>query len=551
MGSLSSRVKIAAPAFAVAVVLFAASGRAQTTAAPTALAPPKPKTRTKAIRPATPPSPVKPVVPATTAAAGVTVTVAAEAVPPPAPPPPPPPAWTGPASTSFAGTQILPGAGAEDTPKSAADVAPFPIPQSPDIERRVEALEARLDAANARLRDYDGELRWMRMFKLSGYVQTQLLWQWYNAAASPNLVNGALPSGVTANDVTAQPVPAFNGVSSTTNGDYFRLRRARLKTEFMPADFARFVFEIDPTPAGGQTSGLGTIAREIEAEGIARWTDHVVTEFGAGIFKIPFGFEVLQNDADRPFIERSWGERNMTPGEFDTGARAYTTAFDGILKAQVAIINGNMEGEKTFSALPDLNQGKDLVGRVNYDFGPLDVGISGYYGGGQLVNASALLFKQYPRGAGNVEFAGHRVFARVLGETRVFAEGTLATNMDRGVYYAPGIGLPALPAVVTNGMGASIIPGVTSLHEASGWGRVEQDFTTWFTLGLRFDYYTPDTSQSNNGRATYGAVAAVHFTKWLQYMIEYDHSVDNVHAAGGKPPDKLFDVLSNVLQVRF
>jgi hypothetical protein len=431
------------------------------------------------------------------------------------------------------------------------DVAAVPVPQSPDLERRVAALEARLDAANAMLRNDEGELTWLRMFKLSGYVQAQLLWQWYNDAASPNLVNGALPSGVSANDVTAQAVPAFNGVSSTTNGDYFRLRRARLKTEFMPADFARFVFEIDPTPAGGQTTGLGTIAREIEAEGIAHWTDHVVTEFGAGIFKIPFGFEVLQSDPDRPFIERSWGERNMTPGEFDTGARAYTTAFDGKLNAQVAVINGNMEGEKTFSALPDLNQGKDLVGRVNYDFGAFDVGLSGYYGQGQLVDAAALRFKQYPRGAGNVEAALHHVFAPMLGETRVFAEGTLATNMDRGVNYAPGIGLPALPAITMNGMGGDVFPAVQNLHEASAWCRVEQDFTRWFTLGLRFDYYTPDTARSNNGRATYAGVAAVHFTRWLQYMVEYDHSVDNVHAIGSKPPEKFYDVLSNVLQVRF
>jgi hypothetical protein len=122
--------------------------------------------------------------------------------------------------------------------------------------------------------------------------------------------------------------------------------------------------------------------------------------------------------------------------------------------------------------------------------------------------------------------------------------------MDRGVNYSPGIGLPALPALVIDGEGARI-PDVRNLHEGSVWGRVEQDLTRWFTLGLRFDYYTPDMSQSNNGRATYAAVAAVHFTRWLQYMVEYNHSVDNVHSAGGKPPNKVFDVLSNVLQVRF
>ena len=64
------------------------------------------------------------------------------------------------------------------------------------------------------------------------------------------------------------------------------------------------VFEIDPIPAGGPDNGTGTIARNVEAQGIARWADDVTTTFGMGIFKIPFGYEVLQSDADRPFIAR-------------------------------------------------------------------------------------------------------------------------------------------------------------------------------------------------------------------------------------------------------
>jgi hypothetical protein len=388
------------------------------------------------------------------------------------------------------------------------------------------------------------------MFKVSGYIQGQLLWNWYNATASPNAANGVLPPGIGPNDVTA--TPATSSVP-TTNQDYFRLRRARVKLEVEPVDFARFVFEIDPTPAGGTVGGTGTIAREIEAIGIARWTHHIRTEFGVGIFKIPFGFEVQQNDADRPFIERSWGERNMTPGEFDTGARAYTTFFDDKLIFQAAVVNGNLEGEKDFSLLPDLNHGKDLVGRLNYNFGPADVGVSGYYGQGQLVSATMLEFKQYPRGAGNLEFALHHTFAKVLGETKFFTEGTIATNMDRGVNYAPGIGLPALPANVADD--------VTALHEVNLWGRVEQDFTRWFTLGLRYDYYNPnDTvcgpansqcSSIKSARSTFAVVGSVHFTRWLQYMLEYDHAIDNVHPLGTPGPSKLIDTLSNVLQVRF
>ena len=126
----------------------------------------------------------------------------------------------------------------------------------------------------------------------------------------------------------------------------------------------------------------GTIAREVEAEGIAHWSKEWVTEWGMGIFKLPFGYEVLQSDAYRPFIERSWGEQNMTPGEFDTGARMYTSwktdaqSFD----LQLAVVNGQTEGEPTFSLDPDLNKAKDFVGRHRYRNSGFDVGVSGYAG---------------------------------------------------------------------------------------------------------------------------------------------------------------------------
>lgn len=571
MGSKSFRTAKVLSALALAFIVHAPPVSAQSPApssnasapTPAPAISPKPKAKPKAkTKPGAAASPsLSTSAAASTDAVAMPVAAAAPALPlqvaqvtptpPPPPPPPPPPSWN--ESTSLTGTQLVPistGAPAAVAVPATAAVAP----PSTDLERRVEALETRLDAANSLLKDYEGELRWLRMLKISGYLQPQLLLQFYNASGSPNVTSsGTLPLRIGANDTTTMPVTALNNVESTTNGDYFRFRRARLRVEFQPVDSARFVFEIDPTPTGGPTPGSGTIARTIEAQGIAHWTSHITTEFAMGIFKIPFGYEILQNDADRPFIERSWGERNMTPGEFDTGARAYTTFFDGALTFQAAVINGNMEGEKTFTILPDLNKGKDVLGRVNYDFGSFDVGASGYYGQGELVSETLLAFKQYPRGAGNLEARLHRTFFKELGETKVYLEGTVATNMDRGVYYESGIGLPALPVQV-------VTQNVADLHELSVWARAEQDFTRWFTLGLRFDYYNPnDTvcgmvntcSSLKSARATYAAVGAVHFTRWLQFMLEYDHSIDNVHAVTSPAPSKLIDMVSSVLQVRF
>jgi hypothetical protein len=424
-----------------------------------------------------------------------------------------------------------------------------------DQERRLAELELRLRQEEERNRreheDRDKWWGWTKYVHISGYLQPQLLWQWYdNAAASPN------PAGQDPNAVVAKQDNIFNtcppggpcgtatGVPGlTTNGDYFRLRRARLKLELEANEWSRFVMEIDPTLAGGPDNGTGTIARNVESQAIVRWSDDVMTTFGVGIFKIPFGWEVLQSDADRPFIERSWWEQNITPGEFDTGAKAYTIALQGHLVFQVAVINGNIQGERTFSLLPDLNKGKDIVGRVNYNVGPFDVGASGYYGQGQIVSLGNLAFKQFPRYAWNLEAALHHRFLE-LGETRVLAEFDRGQNMDRATKYPAAIALPGLPSDVVNGS-------VVSKDELGYWARIEQDITPWATLAIRYDYYSPDSAQGTNGRDTEGFVGVAHFTKQLQLMAEYDHYTDTVHAPGAAIPYRQGNMFSSVLQVRY
>jgi hypothetical protein len=441
-------------------------------------------------------------------------------------------------TSTSGGEALLP----ESAPPASSQ-APEPVPatMSPQeragLEERLRSLEARIRAdENALLTN--PELAWLRRFHLSGFVQPQLLIQSYNTAASPNLVNGSLPPGIGANDTIARS----NGTS--TNGDYFRLRRARLRTEFMPTDGTRLVFEIDPTPPAGVVgSPTTTILRTVEAQGIARWNEHLTTEFAAGIFKLPFGFEVQQEDADRPFIERSWGEQNLMPGEFDTGARAYTRWADQgqSFVAQVAVVNGQTEGQPNFTVDPDLNRQKDLVGRMSFALVDwLDFGGSGYFGYGQAINPSELRFKQFVRWAANGEIGIHAVSPE-LGATKMYAELTFAQNLDRGLYYS--FALPAIPANI----GAP----VASLNERNLWARIEQDLTHWVTLGVRWDEYTPDTSQSNDARDTFGVVGVVHYNSWLQTMLEYDHAVDHVHAPGTAAADKQIETGSGVLQARF
>ena len=502
------------------------------------------------------------------AAAGVSLAASAQPVPPPPPPrlpasavpaspappdlpPPPPPAW-GPGGTA-------PGAGAPDP--NAPPVPPGSAPaasasgdaaQIAALEQRVAAMEARLAVARRELFERERQrlhredierLHWLRHFKVSGYLQPQLVWNWFSDSASPNVnAAGQLPAGINADSVTA-----VNGSNpaTTTNTSFFRLRRARLKVEFAPSDSAKFVFEIDPVPSGGPSGGIGTIARNVEAVGVVHWPGgfDMLTEFGVGIFKIPFGYEILQSDADRVFIERSWGEQNMFPGEFDTGARAYTSLLDRKLNVQLAVINGQILGEKTFALLPDLNKGKDIVGRASYNLGIATIGVSGYYGQGQLVDSTLLRFKNFQRYAFNAELMVKHRFLPSIGETRLLAEVTRGQNMDRGTKYG-GTAIPTFPADVQNGS-------VADLDELAYWLRIEQDLGHRFTLAARYDYYSPNSAQGNNGRDTFAVVGVVHFTRALQLMLEYNHATDNVHKPGGQAPSKWIDTVSSVMQVRF
>jgi hypothetical protein len=133
------------------------------------------------------------------------------------------------------------------------------------------------------------------------------------------------------------------------------------------------------------------------------------------------------------------------------------------------------------------------------------------------------------------------VFSPRLGQTKAFAELTYGQNMDRGtlISYA----LPTIPTDITQD--------VVNKHEVGGFVRVEQDATKWLTMGVRYDYYTPDTSIGDNQRHTFSGVAAVHFVKQLQLMLEYDSALDRIHPTSAATwRTKTINTLSLVLQGR-
>lgn len=402
-------------------------------------------------------------------------------------------------------------------------------------DARIRALEQRITDDEERMRKLEKRSKLFEHLRFESFIQPQLLVQTFNSAASPNLQpNGTLPSGITANQTIAKPD------GTTTNGTFFRVRRARLRT-FYETDVMRLFLQIDALPAGGIGPGVGTILRNAEATGIVHWTRDVRTEFTAGLFFTPFRAELLEPSLKRPFIERTWFIQNAFPTERDYGAHIKTIALDDHLDVDLAVVNGQRLGERTFVALPDLNRSKDFLGRAGYKLGFVRLGASGYLGRGQVVDPQALRFKQYDRRAVNFEAAAaHRVLGSV-GESRLSAELTLGRNMDSGVIYA--FAVPRIPNDITKD--------VANIDERAVYVRFEQDVTRHATLGYRYDMYSPDTAIKNNARDTHAFLAVWKISPNLRLMSELGWAIDNVHPRNSPPPSKHIVYFSNVLQAMF
>jgi hypothetical protein len=438
---------------------------------------------------------------------------------------PPPPPWNEPLSLS--GNEVV-------VPTSR------PVTASPASSDRLRDLERRIAELEHERSKPSSVPQWVEWLHPSVLLQPQVIWNFYNAAASPNAVNGLLPPGVGSNDVTA------TSSGNTTNPDFFRLRRARLKLDFIPSEYARFVVEIEPVPKDPTIPGSGTIARQIETIARLPLSKKIALELGGGSFEVPFGGEWREAHGDRPFIERSYFQQNVFPGDFDLGFHALLAAGRRF-EAELATVNGQTFGELDHGGSLDLNRAKDAVGTVRFMFPGIEIGASGYAGVGQLVSAANLTFKQYTRAAVDADLYVHT--RTPFGLTRAFAEFFVGSNMDRGVL-APG-NLPVIPSDLSQNVADRVEIGVLA--------RIDQDLGRFLTLGVRYDYYNADINLDNDARHTISGVVALRlipelqgrgFGPRVQVMLEYDHAIDTIRASGPVPDTKEIDTLSFVLQGR-
>jgi hypothetical protein len=433
-------------------------------------------------------------------------------------------------------------AGAQDAavaPPSAADVAALRA----EVVKQAEAIEELRHKASGSVLATEGTT-----LRLSGYAQVD--WVIDNQASQDEVDHS-----------TNLPL----------NQDRFTLRRGHVRLD-AEHGLASAVLEVDANTVTGPQ------VRPIDAELKVTWPgrghpDAPSIEASLGLMKIPFGFEVPEQDQVRPFLERAAVLRALFPGEFDLGARLSLSYRS--FEWAIALMNGNPIGDKVFPALAPVGT-KELVGRLGTHVEVvsgvrLELGVSADTGLGfhegtpttkdQLVwrdeNGDGLVepteiqvipgsastpsqqFRRFAIGA------DARVIVRVprLGELAVRAEIARGQNLDRGIEYADPVGAGH------------------DLRELGGYVGFTQEITPWAMVGVRYDRYNPDEDASEQLAAnlvpidrTYTTLALMAMLRFesARLVVEYDKN-DNAlgRDATGAPTTLKDDALTLRGQVRF
>jgi len=348
----------------------------------------------------------------------------------------------------------------------------------------VDALNAQLEASKSQAAQAPPEVLTARLgVSLTGYLQAD--WIVHNQSSQDQLN----PSGVPVN---------LNEVF---------IRRARLRAAIDRWWVAGLV-EFDGNTVNGPQ------ARIIGAEASLKFPPErgdpmPLVMATIGLFKIPFGFEVVQSDRERLFLERSTTEHGLFPGEYDAGIR-----LQGgwrFVRYVVAVMDGEPIGERTFP-LRDPNNAKDVVGRVGIDT-PIAPGVwvaggfSGLSGTGFHAGTPATkptVVWNDANGNGTVQSGEITV---VPGSAAVASQ-----NFSRFGYGADlrlGVNVPSLGATVlwselywAKNLDRGVLPA-----DPVAFGRDYREFGVYFALtqelgqhaqvGVRYDFYNPDADSVN------------------------------------------------------
>jgi hypothetical protein len=327
------------------------------------------------------------------------------------------------------------------------------------------------------------------------------------------------------------------------NDERFLIRRARLRTT-LDKTYVAGALEFDGNTVNGSTARIVGAEASVKLPG-EEGAPLPLLMATIGLFKIPFGYELLQSDRDRLFMERSTAEQALFPGEYDVGARL--SGGWRFVRYMVALQNGDPLGEKAFPGR-DPNSAKDFSGRIGVDTPVTDTisiaaGFSGLEGKGfhrgnpatkptiqwsdrnedgafqtnELVTSPGLAatpsanFTRFAYGA-DLELS---VGIPGLGKAQAYGEFYMAKNLDRNKVIADPLG-----------------PVGRDYRELGWYVAGLLDLGELVTVGARWDTYNPDMDSTDPVRvlvptdlsfSTLALAAEVHNANG-RLVLEYDHN---------------------------
>lgn len=356
------------------------------------------------------------------------------------------------------------------------------------------------------------------------------------------------------------------------NQDRFLVRRGRLRVE-RGFQYGHTLLEVDANTVRGPFLSL----RRAEATVFYPHTDPTRPAWVAlnvGVQEIPFGFELRQGAQDRVFMERSVGSLAFFRGEPDTGARLNTAA--GPLRLAVAVQNGVPLDDRPGAITVPYQKKKTLVGRFGAETAPGGAveaagGVSFLQGQGlrpgeppskaellwRDLNQDGLVTLNELTAAPGVAVTPSETFDRwalnadaqfgfrtPLGWTRLQAEGTLASNLDRGLYIADPIAAGY------------------DLREVSWVVALIQDIGSHGILAFRADRYDPNTDFFETRRGlflpedlsilTLSPAVGARLDGVGRIIAQYDYVVDQLgRDLNANPIDLPNDLVTVRLQMEF
>jgi hypothetical protein len=342
--------------------------------------------------------------------------------------------------------------------------------QQEEPKKTPEEVAAQVDAQGEALTETRNVVEILNRLKITGYVQAQFV-----------------------DDERSRDELAGGG---TRNFDQFSIRRGRVKFTYQATPTSKFVLQPDVTSSG-------VTLKDGYVELTEPWTPwkHTLT---AGQFNWPFGFEIMYSSSTREVPERSRVVRTLFPGERDRGIMLSGLGLGERFSYRVAIVNGTGT-----SSSSDLNQQKDFVGRVGYNFGAFDLGASGYTGEDLVATATR---------ATGVNFEKERLGVDFQWATPVPGLGI------RGEYIR-GKQAPASGTTRTRS------------HDVDGWYFYAiQNLGTKHQLVLRLDEYDPDTDVGDNAVRTINPSYIFHWDAHSKVMASYE-MIEN---EANDPDDNVF-----------